>query len=245
MENNDPSLPKKEKPKPLTDDFYWFQVAKDLVDKGPERIGESAGKFEELLKWLWGIYTPLIGLGGSALAIYLNVQYTFFTILLLVLPSFLLLLGYWAATMAKSAVVVSFEQNEIASIKNAYNQTVEVRRHYYQLAQLFTLFACTLIPIAILISHAGQKSKINFTASLHSNQKCIILSGEFPGKEEVKISYLNKSSEPIKTFGKSSFIYKEICLNEEELKNSSIEVYAEYTEDDGKIRIVREIKIKP
>ncbi|MCB1157855.1 MAG: hypothetical protein H7A25_26510 [Leptospiraceae bacterium] len=37
-------------------------------------------------------------------------------------------------------------------------------------------------------------------------------------------------------------LYKEILLNDEELKQSSIEVYVEYTEGETKHHLVREVK---
>lgn len=240
MENEEPI--KKEKPKPLINDFYWFEVAKDLIDKAPEHINDSADKFKDLILWLWGIYTPIIGLGSSALSLFSKTSYSTTAIGLLVLPSIVLLFAYWAATKARSSANVKFEPRSPEDIERAYFEGLKEKNKYYRLSQILAGISCALIPIAIMTANVSKSDEIKFKTAVA--EKSILVSGKFPNQNQVTV-FLDK-----RNLGQriliDNILQANIELTEEELNRlgsaEGLEVFAEYTSDDMIFRIGNRLK---
>ncbi len=150
---------KRKKPRPLLDDLYWFEVAKEMVDKAPERLNESAERFEKLILWLWGIYTPIIGLGTVGFSLLPKVTFTNGVLTFLLSPCVILLVAYFFATKAKSSERAGFKQGNIGEIKKAYFLSLKTKRKWYTISQFTALLACVMIPFAIGLANWNEKKE--------------------------------------------------------------------------------------
>ena len=48
---------------PKIDDRFWFDYSVGLINKGPDSRDQAAGKLQNLVIWLWGIYTSAAAIG--------------------------------------------------------------------------------------------------------------------------------------------------------------------------------------
>lgn len=155
------ALPKKEleplEYKPTINDGFWYDIGKDLVSGLPEKINISAEKFEKLILWLWGIYTPLIGIGAGGLTLLQQNLPSMMVMFLLILPCIVLLFSYWLVVRAQTSVFVSFDPRSPTEIENKYSWIVYEKGKYFSLSRWVTLVACTLIPIAMLSHYFDRK----------------------------------------------------------------------------------------
>lgn len=229
------------KVKPLINDAYWFQVAKNLVDDSYNQINRSAERFEKLILWLWGIYTPLVGLGASGVHLLSRVNYNLFSIILLVVPSIVLLFAYWFTTKASSSVLMKIKDHRSPEmIKEAFNDSLKKKGFDYLIAQILAGIACALIPIALLVSHIQMKQEIQFSAKLDESKRYVMVNGFFPDKEKVRIS-INR--QPAKEYSLiNSILQIQIPFDIQNVKGNILEVYAEWKEGDVYYRIIRREK---
>jgi hypothetical protein len=173
----------------LLHDGFWYDKAKELVDKAPDNINESAGKFETLVLWLWGIYTTIVGLGAGGLTVFAGMQISNLTLAGLISPSLVLLVSYWLTTAAKTTAIVKFEHRSPEDIRNKYNQAIEVKSRYYKLARLTTLLACALIPVTIFIGNKVKSADSELFVAYEKSKEGIELSitGNFPEKTKLNL----------------------------------------------------------
>lgn len=241
MENEEPIV-KKDKPKPLINDAYWFGIAKDLIDKAPDNINASADKFKDLILWLWGIYTPIIGIGSTALSLFSKTEYSAAAVILLVFPSIVLLFAYWAATRAATSANVKFEPRSPEDIERAFYEGLREKSKFYRLSQILAGVSCALIPIAIMTASISKKEETKFKTVL--SEKSVLLSGKFPEQSQITVFIENKN------IGKrvllDSTLQTNIELGEEELaklnSGQELEIFAEYVSGDLIYRIGTKIK---
>ena len=230
---------KPNKPKPTISDSYWFDVSKDLVDKAPDRINTSAASFEKLILWLWGIYTPVIGLGTTSLTIFSKVDYSKLTISLLVIPSFFLLIAYWMATKAQSSFLMEFEPRSPDSIRDAFMFSLKEKGKYYKYSQLLALVSCAFIPMAILLSNISKEDKVELFIELNKETpNRVEISGRFPGKQEVNLLINSDNVRKVKLI--DSKLQTSLDLNDDSAK--PLEVSVEWQDGDLKQRLTRTLK---
>lgn len=230
---------KPNKPKPLINDFYWFEISKDLVDKAPDRINDSSQRFEKLILWLWGTYTPIIGLGSGGLALLNKVDYSKFTISLLLMPCFVLLIAYWLATKAQSSFRMEFEPRSPDSIRDAYMFSLQEKGRYYRWSQLLTLAACAFVPLAILLSNISKEDKVEVSIELNKeipNQ--IEISGKIPGKQEVDILINSENKRKIKLIDSKFNTF----VDSRDYNEKRLEVSIEWLDGELKQRLTRTLK---
>lgn len=186
---------KEEELEPQVNPQFWFNLSKGLTENIPEKINDSANNFEKLILWLWGIYTPLVGIGSGTLAVLGSFTPSVFTMILLLLPCLILLGSYWLVSKAKSSVLVKFAPDAWETIEAAYHTIIFEKEKYLSLAQKTTLAACAVIPISVFCYFIDKKTitkikpDFQITEETSANTKSVrfILSGEY------KLADKNKS----------------------------------------------------
>lgn len=184
---------------------FWFDLSKTLVENVPDKINESASQFEKLLLWLWGVYTPLVGIGTSAISLWANTPSPG-TMVLLLLPCVLLLFAYWFVSKAKSTVLVEFSPDAFDSIERAYQNIIQTKNEYFEKAQKITLITCAIVPLSIFSYYLDLRPKSQSEPSLSIgktfiDQKQILIvhvSGDFQvatEKEPIHIQILSTGQE--------------------------------------------------
>ncbi len=206
---------------------FWFDLSKNLVEGVPEKINSSVEQFEKLTIWLWGIYTPLVGIGTSAVGILGNFFPSVWTMLLILIPCFSLLFSYWFLSKARSSVIVSFHADDYFNIKQEYENMIKTKNFYFSLAQKITLVTCALIPISIFSYYLDKIvffAKPNFVVKVLEEPKkvSVSISGFFPLVDEEELIHLKVTADekeislPFSAFlnPKQKVIYLELELPE-------------------------------
>jgi len=174
---------------------FWFDLSKNLVEGVPEKINSSVEQFEKLTVWLWGIYTPLVGIGTGAAGILGNFFPSVWTMLLILIPCLSLLFSYWFLSKARSSVIVSFHADDYFNIKQEYEKMIKTKNFYFSLAQKITLVTCALIPISIFSYYLDKivfVPKPNLVIKILENKKklSINITGFFPLVDEEELIHL-------------------------------------------------------
>lgn len=157
MEEQDPT--KEGTPKTELNDAYWFSIAKDMVSGAHDRLDKSIDSFEKLILWLWGIYTPLIGIGAGVInALQPQQQLSTTSLIVFLLPSLTLLVSYWLTTKAKSSTTVKFDHRVVDQIKSEFNFSLATKNYYFTRAKVLILVSFLLFPVALFVYHYPDKN---------------------------------------------------------------------------------------
>lgn len=107
--------------RPKLDDGFWFSLSEDLVTKSLTRHEEAAAKFQNMVLWLWGIYTTYAAL-GTALA---GKALPTWAILVIASPSAALIAVYWGAVWVQAPVPVEFDPRSPDMIRGAFGRILD------------------------------------------------------------------------------------------------------------------------
>ena len=226
--------------KEVVNSQFWLELGKELLEKAPERIRASSERFEKLIIWLWGIFTPLLGLSTTGLAIFSKIHFEWYLQLIIFTPSLTLILAYWFATRASSNQIISFYYNVADKIESGYLEGITQQVKEYSRAKFWTGISCVLIPISFVLASLGQKENMTLEASYRKEKRQIVVSGKTIDKKEIILS-INGDTEKIEA---DDFrFYREYKLTEEEAKQKEIEIFYEYKEDGRTLRLVKVLKL--
>jgi hypothetical protein len=144
------------------DEKYWFNYSRtELVGKAINSRNEQAARLQNVVVWLWGIYTASATVG-------LTLGKTNFgpkTTGVIACPSFLLIIAYLCAVRAQTPVDVQFEAKSPTAIKEAYTKTVKRKRQLLAWAHGLSFLAGIFVGIALIVaSFAKQAPSPEFAA---------------------------------------------------------------------------------
>ena len=109
---------------PKVGDQYWFDYSKKLVDQSQEKSEQAAAKLQNLVIWLWGIYTTFATV-GFALS---GKNFNFWTTFIIASASATLILVYWGTVWVQMPVLISFDPRSPTDIRNVHHITIHKKR---------------------------------------------------------------------------------------------------------------------
>jgi hypothetical protein len=142
-------------PAPKIDDAYWFSVSEDLVSKSMTRHEDAAAKLQNLVLWLWGIYTTYAAVGttlaGKSIALW--------AVLLIGLASAALIAVYWGTVWVQAPVRVSFDPRSPDDIRSAFGRILETKQKRFAATMAGSIVAAFLVAVALMIASSAKEDK--------------------------------------------------------------------------------------
>jgi hypothetical protein len=139
---------------PAIDDSYWFSYSKEIVGNYLGSRNDQAAKLQNLIVWLWGIYTASAAVGLSLG----KANYSILTTALIAFPSLILIFAYWSAVDAQSPIDVEFDPRSPTEIKQAYIHAVDQKKKQLTKARCWSIAAGIFVSIALLAASFGKQS---------------------------------------------------------------------------------------
>lgn len=153
--------------KPQLDDRYWFSLSEALVSKSQENREQAANKLQNLVIWLWGIYTAFAAVGfalsGKAL--------TFWTATLIAAASTSLIAVYWGTVWVQIPILVEFDPRSPTEIKDAFTKGIEIKNRRLKVTLFLSLVAAIMVSLALVLASVSKERESNvpgFVAAIHS-----------------------------------------------------------------------------
>lgn len=135
-------------PHPRIDDGYWFSVSEDLVGKSLGTHEAAAAKLQNLVVWLWGIYTTYatvgIALAGKSLPLWAT--------LLIALASAALIGVYWGTIWVQAPAGFEFDPRSPDDIRYAFTGILEERNRRFKLTLAGSVLAAFLVALALVVA---------------------------------------------------------------------------------------------
>jgi hypothetical protein len=148
-------------PSPAVDDVFWFAYSTELIKNAITSRNEQAARLQNLVVWLWGIYTASATVGltlGKA-------HFGCITTGVIACPSFVLIIAYLCAVRAQAPVDVQFEAKSPQAIEAAYTKTVNRKKLLLGSAHVLSFVAGICVGIALIAaSFAKQAPSPEFAA---------------------------------------------------------------------------------
>ena len=170
--------------KPLIDDQFWFELSKEVIKSNTSRTNEAAAKLQQMIVWLWGIYTASAAV-GIALS---KTSYTLLVIILIASPSSILIFAYWFALWVQMPTKYQFDTQIPAEIKDAHQKGVKTRRRKLICAIVLSLFAAVLVSLALFAASFSKQSVSAYLEAYHQSfqhQDIIVVAGHFPADTKI------------------------------------------------------------
>ena len=186
--------PVSDKPKPIDDEF-WFKYSKEIVDNAANKRDEVASKLQEGIKWLWIIYTAAATV-GIALA---KESYPIWTVIIIALPSFFLIVAYWLAAWVHLPERGMFHAEIPEEIKDVHERWIGVKSQRLRAAFIVFVLAALMVSFAIGVASISKQSpEYSFKASSYmteNGEEIIDIFGNLPG--EIRVLVTVESASPV------------------------------------------------
>lgn len=136
-------------PAPKIDDAYWFSASEDLVGKSLGVHDAAATKLQNLVLWLWGVYTTYatvgLALSGKSLPLWATI--------LIALASAALIGVYWGTVWVQSpASPVEFDPRSPDDIRYAFTSILEERDRRFKATLAGSVAAAFLVVLALVVA---------------------------------------------------------------------------------------------
>jgi hypothetical protein len=147
---------------PKIDDAYWFSVSEDLVGKSLGAHEAAAAKLQNLVLWLWGVYTTYaavgIALAGKSLPPWAT--------LLIALASAALIAVYWGTIWVQAPVGgIEFDPRSPDDIRYAFTGILKERSRRFGLTLAGSVLAAFTVALALVVA-STVKAEAEGTPSL-------------------------------------------------------------------------------
>lgn len=133
-------------PAPAIDMAYWFAYSKTLVDGAVKQRDDAAERLQNLVTWLWTIYTAgvTVGvtLGKASLAEWQAV--------LLGIPSIMLPLVYCMTLWVRGPNLVTFDPRSPSDIEGVYDKAVQSKTKRLRLTVFVAYVTTVVVGVAII-----------------------------------------------------------------------------------------------
>lgn len=182
--------------KPKINDQFWFDYSEKLINEN--RTDEAAKKLQNLVLWLWGIYTTYAVIGS-------NLQEQHFPLwvtILIALSSASLILVYWGTTWIQMPVETSFDPRCPSEIEGAYKKITTTKISRFNKTLGASLFSAFMVSISLILMSINSSNKHNeFIAKVESlkEKKIITLTTYVIDSDITTIKILDNNNTTIKT----------------------------------------------
>jgi hypothetical protein len=134
--------------KPKIDDAYWFNYSENLVNQHQQERNEAAGKLQNLILWLWGIYTTFASVGFTLSGKDLSTG----TKILIASASAALVGVYWLTVWAQMPICLEFDPRSPTEIKEAYEKSVRSKANRLNITIFASLIASIMVTTALIVA---------------------------------------------------------------------------------------------
>lgn len=238
---------------PKINDEYWFDFSKTLVEQSMTTRIEAAGKLQNLILWLWGIYTAATGVGFALSQKSIGNG----PLIWIALASLALIGAYWCTVWVQMPYLVRFDPRSPDEIAAAYSQRIKKANDRMILAIIVSLIAAFLVSVALIIASTTKEAKLpapktvmplEFTASIlpQENQQTLAVTSKVSETKQVTIRIVEepKPKEPIKPLFcipfKEQLIQTSVPINE---NTTSADVILEWKDSQGmSVQLSRTVK---
>lgn len=143
-------------PSPKVDDAYWFELSEDLVTKSLGRHEAAAEKIQNLVLWLWTIYTASAGV-GTALA---GKDLPLWVLFIVALASAALIAVYVGTVWVQAPIGTKFDPRSPDEISYAFGSILAKRQERFQITLAGMFLAAFMVTVAIMLMSTVREDKI-------------------------------------------------------------------------------------
>ena len=247
---SEPTEPKKEPERlNLQNKTYWINTyQKTLLDANHENINQSAEKLEKLILWLWGIYSPIVGIGTGFIQYYISLPFDLPSYVILFSPIILLIFAYYYTTKAQSGESIETDIDSLRKMREHYFSSSRQKNRDIKITRIFVGLSCFLIPVALLYAarqiHKPKpeyrfeslaksidktKTRVSINGVFPKETKVVFYFDLDPEKREETVSFKTLTTGSIQTF---------IDLN---FEGKTLKVRAEWEETKDKSKAISQI----
>lgn len=152
---------------PKIDEEYWFTFSETLIGKAQDRQEQAAEKLQNLVLWLWGIYTASAAV-GFALA---KKDIPLWPTLLIAAASASLIAVYWGTVWVRVPLLVEFDPRSPTEIEHAYAELIYARNRRLQITLVLSVVAAVAVTVSLVIASTIKESQPpGLTASIVSSR---------------------------------------------------------------------------
>lgn len=142
--------------KPKIDDQFWFNWSETLISQSEGSTEKAAAKLQNLVIWLWGIYTASATVGFT-----LSKQsLSFWPTLIIALASAFLIALYWSSVWVQLPIKVSFDPRSPTEIREAYAEGIRAKNLRLKITVVFSFLAAVTVSIALIVASIGKPRDI-------------------------------------------------------------------------------------
>jgi hypothetical protein len=138
--------------KPSIDDQFWFDWSKTQIEGALERRLQAFEKLQNLVLWLWGIYTSFAAVGFTLSSKSLELGPT----LLIALASGLLIAVYWACVWGQLPISIEFDPRSPTEIKQAHLKSITTKDMRLRIALGLSVVAAIAVALALVVAGTAQ-----------------------------------------------------------------------------------------
>lgn len=140
-------------PQPKIDEQYWFNYSEGLVTKNQERAEQAADKLQNLVLWLWGIYTTLAAVGFTLS----KKNLPDWAAWVIALTSVMLIVVYWCTAWVRIPKLVQFDPRSPSEIKDAYVKASEARAFRLAVTTAAALIAAVMVGASLVAASLAKE----------------------------------------------------------------------------------------
>jgi hypothetical protein len=162
-------------PRPAIDDGFWFDLSKTLIIDAAARQTEAAARVQNLVGWLWTVYTATVAAGSLFGNLSSSEMGT------LVVPAILLIIAYASTVKAQIPLIVAFDPRSPDDIEEAYDITTRTRSRWLSMASVLAALA-TAVMIAVLVflsRHSEKQSLLRVYGVVGGDPRRLLVEGTF------------------------------------------------------------------
>lgn len=150
--------------RPKIDDQFWFNYSEKLINESHDNANESAKKLQNLILWLWGIYTTYSVIGTKLQ----ESHYPFYVTLSIVFTSLILIVVYWGTVWVQMPVKTSFDPRSPEEIEKAYKKILKTKIRRFNITLLLSLIAALMVSLSLILMSTNTKgnSKVKTEKSI-------------------------------------------------------------------------------
>lgn len=151
--------------KPKINDQFWFDYSEKLINESHTNADKAAEKLQNLILWLWGIYTTYCVIGSSLQ----ESQYPFWMTFLIVLSSVFLILVYGGTVWIQIPVKTSFDPRSPDDIKEAYKTILFNKIVRFKITFCLVLISIIMVSLSLVLISTIPKNNNKYDIPVSEN----------------------------------------------------------------------------
>lgn len=195
-------------PGPKINDDFWFSFSEGYVNRAQETQEKAAEKLQNLVLWLWGIYTTFTAI-GFALA---QKGLDFWPTLLISAASASLIAVYWSAVWVSVPLFVEFDPRSPTEIAKAYGDSTRKRAERLKFTVILSIAAIFLVSLSLMVASVAKEPKapkppaLAASAKVMAGQTHVAVTAAVGNTTEARIDVLGAAGESLTGHGLEPYL---------------------------------------